>query len=111
MVNCENGYDNSACNPNDDVSVAQIPSIEMDRVTDTRMNEVVVAGCCGSGLNGNSKHQSGDQSPEKGSPDVCQPKCPAVRSTPWDPIKTRFVAVLVIAMVVWVLIGVFVKNL
>lgn len=111
MNNCKKGYENSACNPNDDVGGAHRPSIEMDRVDGTAMNEVVVTGCCGGGLDGKSNHQSGDQSPEDGSPDTCQPKCPAVRSSPWDPLKTRIAAVLTIAMVVWVLIGIIVKNL
>lgn len=113
MEHNKNGYDNSACNQNDDVGVgAQISSIEMDRVVDARMNAVVVTGCCGGGLNGNSNRLSDDKSPENGAPvpDACQPKCPAVRSSPWDPLKTRFVAVLTIAMVAWLLIGVLVKN-
>ncbi|KAL4135441.1 hypothetical protein QTP88_007050 [Uroleucon formosanum] len=111
MNNWKKVYENSACNPNDDVGGAHRPSIEMDRVDGTAMNEVVVTGCCGGGLNGKRNHQSGDQSPEDGSPDTCQPKCPAVKSSPWDPLKTRIAAVLTIAMVVWVLIGVIVKNL
>ncbi|XP_026819727.1 uncharacterized protein LOC113558467 [Rhopalosiphum maidis] len=111
MENCKNGYENTACNPNDEFGGVQISSIEMDRVTDDGMNTVVVTGCCGSGLNGNTNHLSGDKSPENGSPDVCQPKCPAVRSSPWDPLKTRIIAILTIAMVAWLMIGVFVKNL
>jgi len=110
MNNCKNGYENTACNSNDDAG-AQTMSIEMDRVGNDGMNAVVMTGCCGNNLNSNSNHQSGDKSLKNGSPDVCQPKCPAVRSSPWDPLKTKIMAVLTLAMFAWLLIGVFAKNL
>lgn len=111
MENFKNGYDNSACNTNDDDGRAQISLTEINHTVDAKMNTVVVTGCCGGGLNDNSKHLSDDKSPENGSPDTCQPKCPAVRTSPWDPLKTRFVAVLTIAIVAWLLLGFFFKNM
>lgn len=105
----QSGYNNDAFGT-DDSSGAQTSSMELERVV---IAGKTVAKCCGSSKVQN--HQASDIiSPNTSGPDitsnVCLPKCPAVKQSPWDPIKTRFAAVLTIAIVVWFLMGVLVVK-
>ncbi|VVC28855.1 Hypothetical protein CINCED_3A000359 [Cinara cedri] len=103
------GYDNSACCISSDSRPLSTPAtMEMERVVSC----------------GNSKTQNNSASTENKfsmandsgdnkiviTPNECQPKCPAVTTSPWDPMKTRFAAFLTLAIVVWLLIGVCAIN-
>lgn len=102
------GYDNSACCvSNDSCRPPAVSTMEMEQVV-----------CCGrpKSQNSGAPTQPDDKFSPAGAsgdnkivitPNACQPKCPAIRTAPWDPIKTRFVAFLTLAMVVWLLVGVF----
>lgn len=96
------GYDNSACCEKDSVNDGVQPvQMEMDRVIfDAGMS---MAKCCG-GSKVNSDNFSNIKLTDE---NVCQPKCPAVRTSPWDPMKTRFAAALVVAILIWLIFGLF----
>lgn len=103
------GYNNSAFGTDHSVSPQTI-SMELERVIIT---EKKAAKCCGSS-NVQNHNPSNDNPSNTIGPkvtlDACLPKCPAVRPSPWDPMKTRFAAVLTIAIVIWFLLGVFVVK-
>lgn len=105
----EKGYHNSAFGPDDSVGV-QTTSMELERVIITGKT---TAKCCGSSNVQN--HYTSNNNPSNTSghnvtSDACLPKCPAVRPSPWDPIKTRFAAVLTIGIIIWFLLGIFVTK-
>lgn len=100
------GYENSACCEKDGVDDGVQPArMEMDRVIfDAGMT---MAKCCG-GSNVNSDNFTNIKlTDDNVTTNVCQPKCPAVRASPWDPMKTRFVAALVVAILIWLIFGLF----
>lgn len=90
------GYDNSACARNDGGVHARVAAatIEMQRLD-------VAGKCCGGSNRNGSNSSDADVAPN-----VCQPKCPAVRQSPWDPTKTRFAVCLIVAVVLWIIGGV-----
>lgn len=106
-------YDNSGFNPNDGNNhIGKTSTLEMERVI---VVEADVAKCCGrysnaiDNQNVSDCHYNCPKTPVADvTPNVCLPKCPAVKASPWDPVKTRFAAVLTMAMVVWLLFGIFV---
>uniref|UniRef100_A0A2S2Q9P4 Uncharacterized protein n=1 Tax=Sipha flava TaxID=143950 RepID=A0A2S2Q9P4_9HEMI len=104
------GYDNATCCVNDDNGTRK-PSMEMERVVDCRLP---TAKCCGT-TNDNKHSSSGNKfANAQGTnalPNACLPKCPAVKTSPWDPLKTRIALFLTVAIVIWLLIGVTVQNI
>lgn len=88
------GYENSACDRNGREVGARPTTVEMVRVAG-------VAKCCGGRASPGGKPTRTVQGP------ACPPKCPAVSSSPWDPIKTWLAIVLSVAMLVWAGLGVY----
>lgn len=101
MENKRCGYDNSACCANDSAAVGATATIEMDRVAAA----AAAARCCGA----NNNSRPGDPTVVTAA-NACPPKCPAVRTSPWDPAKTRFAALLTVFIVVWLLSGLIVNS-
>lgn len=104
------GYDNDACCANDGDDTRK-PSMEMERVVDCRLP---IAKCCGN--NNDNKYNSSDNKflnaqGTNATPNACLPKCPAVRPSPWDPLKTRIALFLTVAIAIWLLIGVTAQNI
>lgn len=95
-------YDNAACIKNDNIlhTVVATTAIEMERTN-------VTGKCCGRGSNqSGSNNELSNSLDANAALNVCQPKCPAIKKSPWDPIKTRFALLLVVAIVLWIIVGV-----
>lgn len=105
------GYDNAAYHSNDDGINRNCwtTTMEMEKVV---VADTVMPKCC-VGSNSTNQNLSDNKIIPKTSDvdvntNVCMPKCPSIKASPWDPVKTRFAAVLTMAMVIWLLYGIFI---
>lgn len=106
------GYDNSACDIRDgiDHNSCGTTTMEMERVV---VADAGATKCCG-GSCATNQNLSDNKIPKTSANEIntnaCAPKCPSVKASPWDPVKTRFAAVLTTAMVIWLLFGIFIVK-
>lgn len=106
------GYENAACDRNGCEVGARPTAVEMERVA-VKGAAATPAECCGGGVSRPIGRAPSGGRPSRTFPgpgvpsDVCLPKCPAVSSSPWDPIKTWLAIALSAAMLVWAGLGVY----